>query len=68
VRKGKALVTIDPDVSYAVEISYDGSEFHVWWEGVEVLSVASAPGSSPYGSAGFRVKGTTGSFGDIAVN
>ena len=63
--KDKAAATINPNTTYHVILSYDGSTFHVFVDGVELITV---PGPTPpNGSPGFKVKSTTGTFDNIIV-
>ena len=66
VAKAKASFTIDPNTSYVVKVSYDGTIFTVSVNGSSLFTLTPAsPVSS--GTIGFQAKGTTGSFGYITV-
>ncbi|MCI0417574.1 plastocyanin/azurin family copper-binding protein [bacterium] len=65
VIKAKALQTILPNTDYCVRISYDGTAFQVFVDGVEVININGSVPSD--GVPGFRVKATTGTFGEILV-
>ncbi len=65
VAKAKALLTILPNTDYRARISYDGTMFQVFIDGVEVISINSSLPSD--GPPGFKVKATTGTFGEILV-
>lgn len=63
--KAKAAATINANTTYHVILSFDGTNFHVSIDGVELIT---APGlTPPNGSPGFKVKGTTGTFDNIIV-
>lgn len=65
VAKAKALSTIQPNTDYRARISFDGTVFQVFIDGVEVININ---GSLPTdGPPGFKVKATTGTFGEILV-
>jgi plastocyanin len=65
VTKAKALLAIQPNTDYRARISYDGAVFQVFIDGVEVISINSI---QPFdGPPGFKVKATTGTFGEILV-
>ncbi len=66
VAKAKASFTIDPNTSYVVKVSYDGSIFTVFVNGSSLFTLTPI-GSVPSGSIGFQTRGTTGSFGYISV-
>lgn len=66
VAKAKASFTIDPNVSYIVKVSYDGSIFTVSLNG-SLLFTFTPPARMPSGTIGFQAKRTVGSFGFIAV-
>ncbi len=67
VAKGKGFATILPNVSYNVELSFDGTNFVLRVDG-NVLVTLPAATSVPSGTVGFQAKNTTGSFGYILVN
>lgn len=56
---------IEPGVEYRVRLAYDGVSFLVHVDGDWVLTVPAT--GTPSGIAGFQVKGTTASFGEIRV-
>lgn len=65
VAKAKALSAIQPNTDYRARISFDGTVFQVFIDGVEVININ---GSLPTdGPPGFKVKATTGTFGEILV-
>ncbi len=68
VARAKASLTIDPNVDYKAEIQFDGSNFQVSIDGVSIITMPKAAGTTPFGTVGFSVKSTTGSFGEINVN
>lgn len=65
-RKQKAILKIDPNVSYAVQLSFDGTAIHVSIDNVEVLTVPA--GSIPFGTVGYQAKNTTAHFGFVCLN
>jgi N-acetylneuraminic acid mutarotase len=66
VAKAKASFMIDPNISYVVKVSYDGTLFTVSVNGSSLFTLTpAAPVQS--GTIGFEAKGTQGSFGYIAV-
>jgi uncharacterized delta-60 repeat protein len=66
VAKAKALLRIIPDILYIVNVSFDGINFRLVVNGVELINMPAAVSSE--GTIGFRVKNTTGSFNYIRVN
>lgn len=67
VAKGKASLNIDPNVPYDVRLGFDGTQYHLLIDGVPVLTLnAVLPVSG--GTVGFKLKGTTATFGSIEVN
>ncbi len=68
VARAKAPLTIDPNVDYKAEIQFDGTNFQVSIDGVLIITMPKAAGTTPFGTVGFSVKSTTGSFGEINVN
>jgi hypothetical protein len=67
VRKVNVVRTIDPNVNYTVRLAYDGSNFTLFVDGVDVLTMQPAA-VVPNGTAGFQVKQTVGHFGEIIIN
>lgn len=68
VAKAKALVTILPNTVYRFRVNFDGSTFTVFLDGNPTPIITLSPaGPVPLGSVGFRVKNTTGTFGEITV-
>lgn len=67
VAKGKALMPIDPNVSYDVEVTFDGTQFSLTVDSIPRTTFSAGPGL-PNGIAGFQVKNTTGTFGSICVD
>lgn len=68
VARVKASLTIDPNVDYKAEIQFDGTNFQVSIDGVLIITMPKAAGTTPFGTIGFSAKSTTGSFGEINVN
>jgi hypothetical protein len=67
VAKQKAALTIDPDVNYQVKIIFDGTNLEVSVDGTIIFTMPKQGGSNPFGTVGFQVKATTGSFDRIFV-
>lgn len=67
VGKAKGVSTIDPNVDYNVELSYDGTDVKIKIDGVQVISY-NPVGTVPIGTIGYTVKATTGSFNYIQIN
>jgi choice-of-anchor B domain-containing protein len=65
--KQKALLPINPNQFYNVQLNFDGTQFNVSIDGNVVITM-NAAGSVPTGTVGYQVKNTTGSFGSINVN
>jgi hypothetical protein len=68
VKKARAIVTIDPNIFYDTTINFDGQTFTVTIDGIGVITMPKAAGSSPFGVPGFQVKNTTGHFGGICID
>jgi hypothetical protein len=57
---------IDPGVDYSVELSFDGTNFHVLVNSNEILTVPA--GAIPQsGIMGYESKATTGRFNTVCV-
>jgi putative Ig domain-containing protein len=67
IAKAKVIREILPNQLYTVNISFDGTKFHLIVNGQEILTLISASGSTPFGRAGFFVKATTGTFDELVV-
>lgn len=67
VTKAKAEATIDPNVAYAVVLSFDGTQFTVSIDGNSLITLTPV-GTVPSGTVGFQAKATTGFFDYINVN
>lgn len=65
VGKTKGVAALAPNVVYNVSVSYDGSQFALTVDGALLATLPAA--GSPFGTAGFQVAKTTGSFGNIMV-
>ncbi|HEY7162570.1 MAG TPA: VCBS repeat-containing protein, partial [Acidobacteriota bacterium] len=65
VAKTKALAAIDPNVSYHVVLSYDGSRITLNVNGSDIATLN--PSVNPTGTAGYEVKNTTARFDSICV-
>ncbi|HEY7161884.1 MAG TPA: Calx-beta domain-containing protein, partial [Acidobacteriota bacterium] len=68
VAKQKAISVIMPNTTYAVAILFDGNQFQVQIDGVTIITMNKATGSTPFGTFGYEVKNTTGRFASICVN
>jgi len=66
VAKEKASATINPNIFYDVRVSFDGTQFTLTVDGVDLVSMTS--GAAPSGTIGYRVKNTTGRFGNICAD
>ena len=66
VAKTKASAIIDPNIFYDVRVSFDGTQFTLIVDGVTLVSMNA--GATPSGTVGFRVKKTTGRFGNICAD
>lgn len=66
VAKTKASATILPNVFYDVRIAFDGTQFTLTVDGVDLVSMNA--GATPSGTVGYRVKKTTGRFGNICAD
>ena len=67
VAKQKAILPINANQFYDVQITFTGTQFEVRIDGVLVITMNSGA-SVPTGTVGYQVRDTTGSFGNIAVN
>jgi glucose/arabinose dehydrogenase len=67
IAKAKASATIDPNVAYAVVVSFDGTQFTVTINGNPLITLT-PKGTVPSGTVGFQAKDTTGFFDYIIVN
>ena len=67
VSKAKGLAVIQPNTSYSVDVSFDGTNFVVKVDGQTLITMPAAT-SVPNGTVGFAVRNTTGTFGHILVN
>lgn len=67
VTKAKAQSAIDPNVFYTARITFDGSSYIVTIDGTPLITLTPV-GAVSGGTFGFKVKGTTGSFGYVMVN
>jgi hypothetical protein len=67
VRKAKGLIPINPNQTYVDRIVFDGANFNVYIDGALIITMAPG-GTVPQGTAGFKVKKTTGRFDYISVN
>jgi uncharacterized repeat protein (TIGR01451 family) len=66
VAKKKANSPIAPGVNYTVLITFDGTTFEVFVDGVSMFTLPAV--GVPSGTFGFRVKKTTGFFDSIVIN
>jgi hypothetical protein len=65
VAKGSVSSPIDVSTVYHVQLKYDGTNFLVSVDGVQILSLPA--GAVPNGTIAVRVKGTIGTFDNIEV-
>jgi uncharacterized repeat protein (TIGR01451 family) len=68
VAKQKYLLQIDPDSDYVVRINYDGTNYIASVNGTALSPPLTPGGTVTQGTAGLRVKGTTGTFDRIEIN
>lgn len=66
VAKTKASATIAPNIFYDVRVAFDGTKFTLNVDGVDLVSMSA--GATPSGTVGYRVKKTTGRFGNICAD
>lgn len=69
--KRKALIQFQADTFYDIEISFDGTDFHVFVDGVEYITLPAV--QQPSGNMKLRVKAvngrnTTGAFESVSVH
>lgn len=67
VAKTKVMQTIDPNVSYDVQVVFDGTQFQLFLSGNLIFTMPKAAGTNPAGTVGFRIKRTTADFERIFV-
>ena len=67
VAKAKVQSTIDPNVFYTARITFDGTSYNLTIDGTALITLTPV-GAISGGTFGFKVKGTTGSFGYVVVN
>lgn len=67
VAKQKATLPIAINTTYRVDIAYNGTQFVVSIDGVQLMTMTPG-GTVPSGVVGFEVKNTTAGFDDIIVN
>jgi hypothetical protein len=65
VAKTNASAVLQPNVVYHVKITFDGTNFLVFVDGAQVITLAA--GGTPNGTVAVRVKGTFGTFDNIKV-
>ena len=68
VAKEKYLLPIDPNTDYVVRITYDGANYIASVNGTALSPPLTPGGPVTQGTAGLRVKGTTGTFDRIEIN
>ncbi|MCI0446056.1 hypothetical protein L0152_22925, partial [bacterium] len=68
VAKQKYLMPIDPNTDYIVRITYDGANYIASVNGIALSPPLTPGGPVTQGTAGLRVKGTTGTFDRIEIN
>ncbi len=67
VAKAKAQQRIDPNTMYMARIVYDGTNYKVFIDGTQILTLVPSSGPISGGTVGVAVKGTTGTFGSVGV-
>jgi Putative Ig domain len=67
VAKAKAQSTIDPNAFYIARITFDGTSYTVTIDGTALMTLTPV-GAVSGATFGFKVKGTTGTFGYVVVN
>lgn len=67
VAKASAHWPIQVGVSYHAKLHYDGTNLHLWVDGVSLILLPLATGGLAPGNFGFRVRNTTGTFQQIVV-
>lgn len=67
IAKVNARSLIEPNIPYTVRIEFDGSDFHVLVNNVELLAMAAAAPVTA-GTVGFAAASTTGSFEYVHIN
>lgn len=67
VKKTKGVSAINPNQPYVARVTFDGTAFTVFVDGVQLFTMTPAA-SVPTGTVGFQVKKTTGIFDYITVN
>jgi uncharacterized repeat protein (TIGR01451 family) len=68
VAKAKIKRTIDPNVTYTVRMTFNGTNFEVFFDGESTPSITVPAVGTPSGTIGYRIKNTTGTIGRIEVN
>jgi hypothetical protein len=58
VKKSKGNLGIDPNVPYNVTLTFDGNTFGVIVNGVSLITMPKAAGSTPTGTVGYAAKNT----------
>jgi hypothetical protein len=66
VLKQKVKLNILPDQAYEVQVSFDGSVFHVSVDGT--LMLVAQPSIVPFGTVGFSIKNSMTNFHEIFVD
>ncbi len=66
VAKNKAILTILPNTDYTARVTFNGTQFEVFIDGVSVFTLTAV--GTPSGTVGLKVKSTTATFGEIFVN
>lgn len=65
VAKSKALIAIEPNTDYQVEVRYSAGVFTLSIDGVDAATIVAT--GTAFGTVGFQVKNTTGRFGYVRV-
>ena len=68
VAKAKGLATIDPNTTYDVRITFNGTQFQVFINNTLLITMPKGAGTNPTGTIGFQSRGSTGSIDSVTVN
>jgi hypothetical protein len=68
VAKKKGLATINPNTTYDVRITYNGTQFQVYINNTLLITMPKGAGTSPTGTIGFQSRNTTVGIDSVTVN
>ena len=68
VAKAKGLATINPNTTYDVRITFNGTQFQVFIDNTLLITMPKGAGTNPTGTVGFQVRSTTGGIDSVTVN